>query len=1110
MKKNMKRLLSMLAVVAVFCTAIPLSALAFSIVSDNLLQNGNFEQGADGWSMGGGTALSTDARDGKQAVLMTHTSAWGEALTQTVSVAANTDYTLSFWTKRVAGGAAWDMFVYNKDTMTVVPLTAGTNWFAPGSDWTQVTVEFNSTTATTLFIKFCPESSPAGQVLLDDAVLSKTDGDTPDTPTVSVALQNGGFEQGAEGWSLGGLTAVSTDAHGGKQAMLLSHPYAWGEALTQTLTAAADTDYVLSFWAKRVSGSGAWDLFVYNADAMSVLSLTAGTNWFGPGADWTRFTVEFNSAAAASLFIKFCPESANGGEILLDDVTLSVKGAEPDQPDTPDQPDLPVGLQNGDFEQGTAGWVIGGKTAVSTDAHGGKQAMLLSHPHAWGEALTQTLAVAADTDYVLSFWAKRVSGDAAWDLFVYNADAMSVLSLTAGTNWFGPAAEWTQFTVEFNSAAAASLFIKFCPESDTSGQVLVDDVLLYKKGEEPVEPDQPDEAAGLLNGDFELGDQYWSMGGGTAISTADMHSGVNAVLLTHTSAWGEALTQTVTVKANTVYTLTFWVKRVSGGGVWDAYVLDPNANYSPLELISGEVWFGETDKQWVQKTVTFNSGDRTTLFVKFCPESEAAGTFMLDDVFLTAEGDTPPTPPDPVDPPAAPLGLSSFGVDNNRPMDPSLNLIQNAGFESTEGAQWNTDTFLDDTVTVVEDTTSPDGGNKVLYVNTAGTTEEQAAWHIFWVDIAPDTEYVFSVWMKGAFMSKDNVARTTVGVIDPDTKLFLKAHNVHPSTDMRQLVPPAWDNQWHLRSVSFNSGAKTRIGIAVYGYGSQLWLDAPALYEMDNGVKYQGANTLASVSINFNIDQTSCDPQDSLTDNLQMEQGTAFWSEGNGWRNGFLSLLDSEYDYGTSLKYTGDQDSVGIHYIKWIDVQPQTDYIFSVDMKVLANGDGRLVLLDGKRRHVTTILQVDFDKDYYGEEWFHSAIGFNTGVFDTIGIAVVDAGGEALIDNVRLFEAADASDYEDPYVAPPTPPQADTPDEPTTDEPLVDDPAADDPVDTPDESEPGKQPSKKPVKKPVSPAPAGSAMWLWIGIGSGVVLLAAAVVLLIVIKKRKKKPADNA
>ena len=48
------------------------------------------------------------------------------------------------------------------------------------------------------------------------------------------------------------------------------------------------------------------------------------------------------------------------------------------------------------------------------------------------------------------------------------------------------------------------------------------------------------------------------------------------------------------------------------------------------------------------------------------------------------------------------------------------------------------------------------------------------------------------------------------------------------------------------------------------------------------------------------------------------------------------------------------------------------------------------------------------DKDVYGEEWKSYYIQFNTTVFTRVGIAICDLGGEALFDNVRLFDVSNA------------------------------------------------------------------------------------------------------
>ena len=974
-------------------------------------------------------------------------------------------------------------------------------------------------------------------------------------------LSNGGFEDGVTGWTMGGSTALQAgDAHSGDNALLLSHSYAWGEALTRTVAVEANADYTLSFWYKRVSGSGAWDVFAYKGDMSGVLSYTAGTVWFGSSAaEWVQHTVTFNTGAETALFLKFCPESASAGTFLLDDVSLTKVGEEPDNPDDPDNPDNPDNpdepddpdnpddpdvpaaqpFQNGGFESGAEPWTLGGGTALDTgDPHGGNNALLLSHTTAWGEAAIQTVALEPNTDYVLSFWTKRVTGGGTWDAYILDPATL----MAVGSTWFKDMDNtWVKHTLEFHSGNLTYGIIKFCPESASAGTFLLDDVSLTVK----------QVTYGVINGGFEEGTDGWDVKGDTALDTGDPHGGNNALLMVHPSAYGEAAMQTVVLEKNTAYTLTFWVKRQSGGGTWNVFLLDPANPLSALPYTGGDGWFSDTASQWVKKTLTFNSGTYSQAILKFCPESASAGTFLLDDVAITKEGDTP-TPDDPIDPidPVKPLVLTSYyGQVNNRPINNEANLIVGGDFETDKDAQWNTDTFLADNVTVVKDTTAKEG-DRVLFFDTAGTETNER--HIFWVDVEPNTDYVFSAWLKGAFLSEDNLARGTIGVIDPDTKDYLVDRTVKFSTADRQLVPPAWDNCWHLRGVTFHSGDKTKVGIALSGYGSQMWVDGMALFRGSDSRKYMSANMLSTVSIRYSIDQYTCKDKDSLTGNIRMEDAASdFWQSGSGWRNGFLSFADNEYEYGTSLKYTASQDPVGIHYIKWLDVEPNTEYVFSADIKILEEGEGRLVLLDGKERGALAFMQTDFSTFDYGEDWFKTVIKFDTDVYTTIGIGVVDAGGQALIDNVRLFKADEGADVTDPFVDPPAPsttttttttaatvtttgaqsttttvptteatqptegntttfalyPEATDPTESTTSTTLAE-------VTAPTETVPSTT-TTAPVST-TAPAGAGDTsgfsqvlVWVAVGVGAAVLLAGIGLVIVLVIKKRRQTPTEN-
>ena len=86
--------------------------------------------------------------------------------------------------------------------------------------------------------------------------------------------------------------------------------------------------------------------------------------------------------------------------------------------------------------------------------------------------------------------------------------------------------------------------------------------------------------------------------------------------------------------------------------------------------------------------------------------------------------------------------------------------------------------------------------------------------------------------------------------------------------------------------------------------------------------------------------------------------------------NEFITVVDSDYEYGASLKYTPSADAKGVHYVKWLDIKPNTDYTFSMNVNVLESGLGSVVLMAGKKRGSQPIVRVDFSQFQWGDEWF--------------------------------------------------------------------------------------------------------------------------------------------
>jgi hypothetical protein len=283
------------------------------------------------------------------------------------------------------------------------------------------------------------------------------------------------------------------------------------------------------------------------------------------------------------------------------------------------------------------------------------------------------------------------------------------------------------------------------------------------------------------------------------------------------------------------------------------------------------------------------------------------------------------------------------------------------------------------------------------------------------------------------------------------------------------------------------------------------------------------------IKVNLGADPLVCKDAACLTQNHTFSSGSKFWQDGAGWQNGFLTVTADDKDHGQVLKYTAG-DGYGVFYTKWIDVKPNTAYSLFFDIKILKSGAGKLVVMDDYMDTPRTIIGFEFDQDIYGDEWGSYYVQFNTGNFSRVGIAVCNEGGEALMDNIRLFKTADGTKAEDGTVGTvatiaTTKP---TTTKPTTLRPTVGtttsevvEPTDSTTIPTDDEVEPTDPQPTEPsqgVTDPTAPAadedaadtdgdakPKGEKTpWLLIGIGIGaVVLIGGGIALFLFLRKKK-------
>lgn len=660
-------------------------------------------------------------------------------------------------------------------------------------------------------------------------------------------------------------------------------------------------------------------------------------------------------------------------------------------------------LQNSGFESGKSdGWRTYQSTVVSADAAcEGSYGAHLKGNGSWGALLEQDVSLTVGKDYHLEFWYKVNNNGINWK--VVKGDN----SGNYASNWI-TSAVWTKVSCEFTATTGTATLNISGGGNGKAEDVYVDGFSLTEK--------KPAVVGELQNGSFEDGEKGWLLSGNCAVVEGEAYDGTHAVRLDHNQMWAEALTQTLAVEKDTDYVISFYTKRVSGNGAWNLCLMD-GKKQQQLSFTAGENWFKHTNTNtWEKTTVEFNSGAHDSLFVKFQPESASSGVFLLDFVTLTVKGEEPDRPISP----ANPAYMTSYGVAINRPATPEDNLLNGADFEQ--------DTFGFDhaTMTAVADDTAPQGAQSLYFCTS---TVKNRVKQTIWVDVEPNTDYVFSTWIKGAYISPENPGyNATIGIVN-EKEVYLTMSEWVFLNGERQIVPTAWDNAWHLRSIQFNSADATQVGICLSGSESQLWLDDMALFTVDRGVKYRSENMLGFVGLSFETPVAGCQPEYNLIPDATFETGDAdgFWSSAHGWRNGVLTFADNDYEYGTSLKYTSSGRTSAMSTIKWIDVEPGTDYTFSLSMKILESGDGRLLLLDDRKRDKIEFLYITFDADAYDEEtsrdgWQQLSCTFNTDVYSRIGICVVDDGGEVLIDNMRLFKSEHADPtVTDAYVTPPAP-----------------------------------------------------------------------------------------
>lgn len=176
--------------------------------------------------------------------------------------------------------------------------------------------------------------------------------------------------------------------------------------------------------------------------------------------------------------------------------------------------------------------------------------------------------------------------------------------------------------------------------------------------------------------------------------------------------------------------------------------------------------------------------------------------------------------------------------------------------------------------------------------------------------------------------------------------------------------------------------------------------------------------TVSSVKFDFeerNVIST-CAENDNILSNFNLaELNNDYWETGPGY--GFnTTVSDTGTAYGKALHFVTNDMYTGYplqtSYIKWITVESGTEYTFSADYLIKKSGNGFFGIINGSYYYPRILTKIPFNGDET-EQWKRKAFTFNSGDYGRIGFLVTDKGGEAFIDNIRLFKTENARVIDD-------------------------------------------------------------------------------------------------
>ncbi|MBR2320399.1 MAG: carbohydrate binding domain-containing protein [Clostridia bacterium] len=308
----------------------------------------------------------------------------------------------------------------------------------------------------------------------------------------------------------------------------------------------------------------------------------------------------------------------------------------------------------------------------------------------WQCAYQYIGTINSDTTYKVTFKA-MANKDAELTFKIQNDWAPAHVAETVDVT-----TEWQEYELIVNSGTVNPPIVLFA-----SGYTAANAPIYYIDDLKIVEIVDPALIGKVVNGDFS-DNSGWTLGNGATIADG-------VLKLENPNAWGEAAMQTVPVKANTNYEITWKSQRISGSGAF--YMTTMDASFANMQVTSGQSWMNNPSTDWLDHSITLNTGASEVIILKLTAEVDNAGAILLDDITI------------------------------KEMKDPSFDgYITNGDFETGKKSPWN---LYQSTVISADAAHTGDYGVHIVGVgNWGGLLEQDIS------GLVVGNEYVFSFWMK--------------------------------------------------------------------------------------------------------------------------------------------------------------------------------------------------------------------------------------------------------------------------------------------------------------------------------------------------------------------------